>query len=290
MVSVVEAVRGMPGQGCFTGKERDSELASSAMQGLDYFGERYFSSAQGRFTSPDALIAKKEWLVDPQRWNHYAYVTNNPLRYVDPDGEDLTVIYSYGPDLDDNQRKWFEANKGKIFDAIRAKYETAGVKNVVFTNASALSKADLAKLQGQPVLADDRLTNTTGAVRLQITGARDGVHPGEAPLGVLGATYHGQSAVFMDRLNGAGSSTCDSACAFANVAAHEIGHAVGFDDPGHGLGGVSVSESVRQLLGGAPDLMMQGQDPARQPMNFNMAKDKNLKAIQEVNRVGAYPK
>jgi RHS repeat-associated protein len=31
----------------FTGKERDAET------GLDYFGARYLSSAQGRFTSPD---------------------------------------------------------------------------------------------------------------------------------------------------------------------------------------------------------------------------------------------
>jgi hypothetical protein len=31
----------------FTGKERDAE------SGLDYFGARYMSSAQGRFTTPD---------------------------------------------------------------------------------------------------------------------------------------------------------------------------------------------------------------------------------------------
>jgi YD repeat-containing protein len=38
----------------FTGKERNSELANSAdPYGLDYFGARYFSAAQGRFTSPD---------------------------------------------------------------------------------------------------------------------------------------------------------------------------------------------------------------------------------------------
>lgn len=32
---------------------------------------------------------KKEWLSDPQRWNHHAYVRNNPLSYVDPNGEEL---------------------------------------------------------------------------------------------------------------------------------------------------------------------------------------------------------
>lgn len=37
----------------FTGKERDAETASSATQPNDYFGARYFSGMQGRFTTPD---------------------------------------------------------------------------------------------------------------------------------------------------------------------------------------------------------------------------------------------
>ena len=65
----------------FTGKERDSET------GLDYFGARYLSGAQGRFTSPDPAMSSAK-LDDPQTWNRYAYVTNNPLRYIDSDGRD----------------------------------------------------------------------------------------------------------------------------------------------------------------------------------------------------------
>jgi RHS repeat-associated protein len=53
--------------------------------GLDYFGARYFSGAQGRFTSPDPLLSSgRPWL--PQSWNRYAYTLNNPLRYTDPLG------------------------------------------------------------------------------------------------------------------------------------------------------------------------------------------------------------
>jgi len=63
----------------FTGKERDAET------GLDYFGARYFSSAQGRFTSPDPLLNSGH-PTDPQSWNRYSYTLNNPLKYVDPDG------------------------------------------------------------------------------------------------------------------------------------------------------------------------------------------------------------
>lgn len=63
-----------------TGKERDAET------GLDYFGARYFSGAQGRFTSPDAPFADQH-PEDPQSWNLYGYSRNNPLRYVDPTGQ-----------------------------------------------------------------------------------------------------------------------------------------------------------------------------------------------------------
>ena len=70
----------------FTGKERDSE------SGLDYFGARYFSGAQGRFTSADPISATPVHIIDPQRWNMYAYVRNNPLVYIDPDGRDAIAV------------------------------------------------------------------------------------------------------------------------------------------------------------------------------------------------------
>lgn len=51
-----------------------------------YFGARYYGSKIGRFTTVDPVYTWRENLVDPQRWNRYAYARNNPLRYVDPDG------------------------------------------------------------------------------------------------------------------------------------------------------------------------------------------------------------
>ncbi len=59
--------------------------------GLDYFGARYFSAAQGRFTSPDPANAGVS-LTDPESWNAYAYVRNSPLRFVDPHGLSPTCI------------------------------------------------------------------------------------------------------------------------------------------------------------------------------------------------------
>jgi uncharacterized protein RhaS with RHS repeats len=43
---------------------------------------------QGRFVSPDPLGMMVANPADPQQWNLYAYVRNNPLAYVDPTGLD----------------------------------------------------------------------------------------------------------------------------------------------------------------------------------------------------------
>jgi RHS repeat-associated protein len=64
---------------CCTGKERDSE------SGNDYFGARYYSSAMGRFMSPDPMLNSAR-PGNPQTWNRYAYVRNNPLGRIDPTG------------------------------------------------------------------------------------------------------------------------------------------------------------------------------------------------------------
>lgn len=67
----------------FTGYVRDDET------NLDFAQARYFSSVQGRFTSPDSFGGE---LIDPQTLNLYSYVKNNPLKYTDPTGN-----FIFGP-------------------------------------------------------------------------------------------------------------------------------------------------------------------------------------------------
>jgi RHS repeat-associated protein len=83
----------------FTAKERDAET------GQDYFGARYLRTEHGRFTTVDPADTLKENLEDPQRWNRYAYVRNNALRYTDPDGRDW--IEYHGQNL-----TWFGGKAG----------------------------------------------------------------------------------------------------------------------------------------------------------------------------------
>ncbi len=69
--------------------ERDAE------SGLDHATFRQLSSAQGRWLSPDPYYGSYD-LGNPQSFNRYAYVLNNPLGRVDPlglDSETSTVVY-----------------------------------------------------------------------------------------------------------------------------------------------------------------------------------------------------
>jgi RHS repeat-associated protein len=75
----------------FTGKQRDTE------SGLDDFGARYFGSSLGRFMSTDpGNSSGYDNPGDPQGWDAYSYVRNNPLNLTDPDGRDYRVCIDDG--------------------------------------------------------------------------------------------------------------------------------------------------------------------------------------------------
>jgi RHS repeat-associated protein len=58
------------------------------------FGVRYYSAGLGRFTSPDLISLTWDRLGNPSNTvNKYVYAANNPLKYTDPDGQDITVFY-----------------------------------------------------------------------------------------------------------------------------------------------------------------------------------------------------
>ena len=69
----------------FAGDERDPET------GLDNSEARYYSSQNGRFMSPDPGNAGAD-PTNPQSWNMYSYVLNNPLNATDPTGLDCVYI------------------------------------------------------------------------------------------------------------------------------------------------------------------------------------------------------
>jgi RHS repeat-associated protein len=79
----------LPYGGTFTGTgttENTHQYTAKELEaatGLYYYGARYHNPSIGRFMSPDPAGADP---TDPQSWNRYAYVLNNPIKYIDPDG------------------------------------------------------------------------------------------------------------------------------------------------------------------------------------------------------------
>lgn len=59
--------------------------------------------------SPDTDLTLKRILPNPQRWNRYAYVIDNPLIMIDPDG--LLDIYVFRPEAHSNGAAWNKAIK-----------------------------------------------------------------------------------------------------------------------------------------------------------------------------------
>ena len=79
----------------FTGDERDSETS------MDHTPFRQYSSSVERWMTPDPAGLAVADPTNPQSWNRYAYVLNNPLALADPTGLDLCdpddPLFCYDP-------------------------------------------------------------------------------------------------------------------------------------------------------------------------------------------------
>jgi RHS repeat-associated protein len=69
----------------FTGHERD--IVAGDGHTLDYMHARYDNSSLGRFLSVDPVLDLERTLPNPQGWNRYSYVRNNPIGNTDPNGK-----------------------------------------------------------------------------------------------------------------------------------------------------------------------------------------------------------
>lgn len=146
----------------FTGKERDAE------SGLDYFGARYYASSMGRWMSPDPMKVSPKHLMYPQRWNAYAYVQNNPLNAIDPDGwDDFKIFVNFNPGQLGNKETSLHQNWGKIAAQARANGHT-----VEFVEASSRNYTEALQSGSHVIDAGHTFvgTNPTSGVFLREDG------------------------------------------------------------------------------------------------------------------------
>ena len=102
--------------------------------GLMYYNARYYHPALGRFVSADTIVPEAG---NPQSLNRYAYVLNNPLRYVDPNGNIPEIIYDetlgiymvkldiqiYGSGASDSLAKEWEEHLNEVWNCGDYDYE-----------------------------------------------------------------------------------------------------------------------------------------------------------------------
>ena len=83
----------------FTGYQKDTETS------LDFAEARMYENRHGRFTAVDPLLASGN-SSNPQTFNRYVYVGNNPLLFVDPTG----LIWG---ENEEGKVRWFNKKLGK---------------------------------------------------------------------------------------------------------------------------------------------------------------------------------
>jgi RHS repeat-associated protein len=155
----------------FTGYERDDET------GLDFAQARYYSNIQGRFTSPDPLLASgiEE---EPQSWNRYTYCLNHPLKFTDTTG----LIWGFLQSNAGDRYVWY--NSKEELDAAGATVITANALGngdaFVYQAANgAFIRLDLSRNSWQGF-------ETEGEAQIDRTMAEDG----SSALGDLGNTFN----------------------------------------------------------------------------------------------------
>jgi len=108
-----------------TSKERDPE------SGLDYLGARYYGNSSGRFTQPD-VPGVDQYRVDPQSWNLYTYVRNNPPNLTDPTG---MYVCADSKKCDSANDQAFAANLASAQQAANALKDQFGAQSQEYTDA-----------------------------------------------------------------------------------------------------------------------------------------------------------
>jgi RHS repeat-associated protein len=71
-------------------REKFGTYTRESATGLDYANQRYYSSAFGRFNTPDPLHSTASSPADPNNptsWNRFGYVGGDPINNNDPSGE-----------------------------------------------------------------------------------------------------------------------------------------------------------------------------------------------------------
>ncbi|MDH6310682.1 RHS repeat-associated protein [Dysgonomonas sp. PFB1-18] len=111
----------------YNGKELDQ------MHRLDWYdySARHYDLALGRFTTVDPL-AEKYYSISP-----YAYVMNNPLKYIDPDGRKIRIANNLAGAMENVAKIAATTFGGQIMSRLISRNETYTMNSVFWSDDSA---------------------------------------------------------------------------------------------------------------------------------------------------------
>ncbi len=120
----------------FTGQELDSAT------NIYYYGQRHYQPDIGRFTQPDPVLRNfhdpqklrqqtgqdlEGILSNPQALNEYNYTQNNPVKYIDPEGESIRDIQEYVVKTGDTLNNLFAESWGLV-----AQYNNLSTPDLIY--------------------------------------------------------------------------------------------------------------------------------------------------------------
>jgi RHS repeat-associated protein len=70
----------------YTGQRSETGLGPAGGEGLMFYGARWYDALLGRFLSADSIIPGAG---NPQAWDRYAGMMNNPVKFNDPSGHSV---------------------------------------------------------------------------------------------------------------------------------------------------------------------------------------------------------
>jgi RHS repeat-associated protein len=169
----------------FSAKEKDPETD------LSYFGSRYYSSDLSVWLSVDPMASKYPSL------SPYVYCADNPVRLVDPNGEDVWII-------GDDGQKYQYKNDGNLYCQDGSIYQG----DDVFARSA---QSSLSELQNNSTTAGSILGNfvENGQNNIEIKRKKD----------VVGYEYNGKTTI---RYENGGASTTTSGSVFWNPQGESI--------------------------------------------------------------------
>jgi RHS repeat-associated protein len=216
----------------FTAKERDNQTD------LDYFGARYHSSSQGRFSGVDPLYIEMRRLPYPQAWNLYGYTRNNPLKFIDNDGLELKLTCTTTQDCDKTV-EYLNNRKGGQF---KTKLKDGTLRIVGEVDKTKLSKSELALYNA--------IVNPTITATLEIISSSDLIDFGYS---ALNNPKHTPGLNLIDRSDLNQLNNANPALA-GEVVAHEAMEAFGSAGgiPSYELAHVFANQFFGNVEGSSP--------------------------------------